>query len=73
MEVDAIPVVNHLSSFGRFDLLRPTTLVSGNIVRAGTAGIIYDVVKYARVVFQYQRLRTDETANRFLIGWQLNF
>ena len=65
--------MDHLSCFGRFDLLRPTTLVSGNIARAGPAGIIYDVVKYARVLLEYQRLGGVETANRFRIGWQLNF
>jgi mono/diheme cytochrome c family protein len=73
LEVDTVPIVDHLSCFGRFDLLRPTTLVSGNIARAGSAGVIYDALKYARMFFEYQRLDSGETANRFNIGWQFNF
>ncbi|MEW5976344.1 MAG: cytochrome c [Acidobacteriota bacterium] len=73
LEVDTIPVVNHLSFFGRYDQLRPTTLISDNTVRAGTFGVIYDVVKYARVLFEYQRLARADTVNGLRIGWQLNF
>jgi len=73
IEVDAIPVVNHLSLFGRYDQLRPTTLVSVNTLRGGTLGVIYDFVKYARMSFEYQRLDNGQTVNRYRLGWQFNF
>ena len=72
-EVDTIPVVNHLSLFARYDQLRPTTLVSGNTLRGGTFGVIYDFVKYARMSFEYRRLDAGQTVNRYRIGWQFNF
>ena len=73
LELDTIPVARHLSIFGRYDQLRPTTLLSGNTFHGGTLGVIYDPVKYARVSFEYQRLDLLETANRYRIGFQLNF
>ena len=73
IEVDAIPVVNHLSLFGRYDQLRPTTLVSDNTLRGGTVGVIYDFVKYARMSFEYQRLDNGQVVNRYRLGWQFNF
>ena len=73
VELDAVPVVNHLSCFARFDTLRPTTLLSGNAARVGTAGIIYDVLKFARVLFEYQRLGGTTPVNGYRIGGQLNF
>ena len=73
IEVDTIPVVNHLSLFARYDQLRPTTLVSDNTIRGGTFGVIYDFVKYARMSFEYQRLDLGVTVNRYRLGWQFNF
>ncbi|MEW6213523.1 MAG: hypothetical protein AB1631_34830, partial [Acidobacteriota bacterium] len=73
VEVDTIPVVDHLSLFARYDQLRPTTLVSDNTIRGGTFGVIYDVVKYARVSFEYQRLGLGFAVNRYRLGWQFNF
>lgn len=72
-EVDAIPIVNHLSVFGRYDQLRPTTLISNNSFRGGTAGVVYDFFKYARMSFEYQRLTGIQTTNRYRLGWQFNF
>jgi len=73
VELDTIPIVDHLSLFARYDQLRPTTLVSGNTLRGGAFGVIFDPIKYGRMSFEYQRLGGVETANRFRIGWQLNF
>jgi mono/diheme cytochrome c family protein len=73
IEVDTIPIVNHLSLFGRYDQLRPTTLASTNTVRGGTFGVIYDFVKYARMSFEYQRLDNGQAVNRYRLGWQFNF
>jgi mono/diheme cytochrome c family protein len=72
-ELDAIPIVNHLSLFARYDQLRPTTLISDNTLRGGTAGVIYDFFKYARISFEYQRLTGIQTTNRYRLGWQFNF
>ena len=72
-ELDTIPIVNHLSLFARYDQLRPTTLLSDNTLRGGTFGVLFDPIKYGRMSFEYQRLSGPETANRFRIGWQLNF
>lgn len=73
VELDTIPIVNHLSLFARYDQLRPTTLLSENTLRGGTFGILFDPIKYGRMSFEYQRLINGQTANRFRIGWQLNF
>ena len=73
VEVDTIPLVKHLTIFGRYDQLRPTTLISGNTLRGGTFGVIFDPVKYARVSFEYQRLDGLQTVNRYRIGAQFNF
>ena len=73
VELDAIPVAKRLSVFGRYDHLRPTTLVGDNTLRGGTFGVIYDPVRYARVSFEYQRLGGAVTQNRYRIGWQFNF
>ena len=73
LELDTIPVARHLSIFGRYDQLRPTTLLTGNTFHGGTLGVIYDPIKYARVSFEYQRLDLLETVNRYRIGFQLNF
>lgn len=73
VELDTIPVVNHLSLFARYDQLRPTTLASNNTLRGGTFGVLFDPIKYGRMSFEYQRLVNGQTANRFRIGWQLNF
>lgn len=73
VELDTIPVANHLSLFARYDQLRPTTLLSENTLRGGTFGILFDPFKYGRMSFEYQRLVNEQTANRFRIGWQLNF
>lgn len=72
-EVDAIPIVDHLSLFARYDQLRPTILISDNTLRGGTAGVIYDFFKYARMSFEYQRLTGIQTTNRYRLGWQFNF
>lgn len=74
IEVNTIPVKNHFALFARYDQIRPTTLVSGNVAHGGTAGVIYDVVKYARVLFEYQRVAADpDTSNFYRMGFQLNF
>lgn len=73
VELDTIPVVNHLSLFARYDQLRPTTLAADNTLRGGTFGVLFDPIKYGRMSFEYQRLVNGQTANRFRIGWQLNF
>jgi mono/diheme cytochrome c family protein len=73
IEVDTIPVKNHCSLFARYDQLRPTTLVSGNSARGGTVGVIYDLVRYARTLFEYQRVADQETSNVYRVGFQLNF
>jgi mono/diheme cytochrome c family protein len=73
VELDTIPIVNHLSLFARYDQLRPTTLLSENTVRGGTFGILFDPIKYGRMSFEYQRLVNGQTTNRFRVGWQLNF
>ena len=73
VEVDTIPLVKHLTLFGRYDQLRPTTLISGNTLRGGTFGVLFDPVKYARVSFEYQRLDGLQTVNRYRIGAQFNF
>ena len=72
-ELDTIPVAKHLSMFGRYDQLRPTTLISGNTLRGGTFGVLFDPFKYARVSFEYQRLDGLQTVNRYRIGAQFNF
>lgn len=72
-ELDTIPIVNHLSLFARYDQLRPTTLVADNALRGGTFGVLFDPIKYGRMSFEYQRLVNGQTANRFRVGWQLNF
>jgi mono/diheme cytochrome c family protein len=74
VEVDTIPVVNRLSLFGRYDQLRPTTLVAGNTLRGGTFGAVFDPhPRYARVLFEYQRLGGVRTANNYRLGFQFNF
>ena len=73
VELDTIPVVNHLSLFARYDQLRPTTRAADNTLRGGTFGVLFDPIKYGRMSFEYQRLVNGQTANRFRIGWQLNF
>lgn len=72
-EVDTIPVKDHFTVFARYDQLRPTTLVSANMLYGGTIGVIYDVLKYARALFEYQRIANQETSNFYRIGFQLNF
>jgi mono/diheme cytochrome c family protein len=73
VEVDTVPVVKHLSVFGRYDQLRPTTLISGNTLRGGTFGVLFDPVKYARVSFEYQHLAGLQTLNRYRVGLQFNY
>jgi len=73
VEVDTVPVVKHLSVFGRYDQLRQTTLISGKTLRGGTFGVIFDPVKYARMSFEYQRLNGLQTVNRYRIGLQFNY
>ena len=73
VEVDTVPVVKHLSVFGRYDQLRQTTLITGNTLRGGTFGVIFDPVKYARVSFEFQRLDGLQTVNRYRIGLQFNY
>lgn len=74
VEVDTIPVVNRLSLFGRYDRLCPTTLVAGNTLRGGTFGAVFDPhPRYARVLFEYQRLGGVRAANNYRLGFQFNF
>jgi hypothetical protein len=73
VEADAIPIVNHLTVYGRYDQLRPTTLVSDNTLRGATCAVIYDFIKYARMSFEYQRQFGAQTGNVYRIGWQANF
>ena len=72
-EVDTIPVKDHFTLFARYDQLRPTTLVSGNVAYGGTIGVIYDVLRYARALFEYQRIADQGTSNFYRVGFQLNF
>lgn len=72
-EVDAVPIVGHLGCFGRYDQIRETSLLTGNTIRGGTVGVIYDPVRYARVLFEYQRVSKLEIPNRYTIGLQFNF
>lgn len=72
-EVAAIPIVNHLTFYGRYDQLRPTTLVEENTIRAGTFGAIYDVVKYLRLAFEFRRVTNEETSNNYRFAVQLNY
>jgi mono/diheme cytochrome c family protein len=73
LEADAIPVVNHLTVYGRYDQLRPTTLIPDNTLKGATFAVIYDFVKYARMSFEYQRQFGAQTGNVYRIGWQANF
>ncbi len=73
LELDTIPVAKRLSLFGRYDQLRPTTLVASNTQRGCTFGVIFDPINYARVSFEYQRLAGLQTVNRYRIGLQFNF
>ncbi|MCL4486677.1 MAG: cytochrome c [Chloroflexi bacterium] len=72
-EIDAVPIVGHLGCYGRFDQIRETSLLSGNTIRGGTVGVIYDPVRYARVLFEYQHIGKLEIPNRYTIGLQFNF
>jgi mono/diheme cytochrome c family protein len=72
-EIDAVPIVGHVGCYGRFDQIRETTLLNGNTIRGGTVGVIYDPVRYARVLFEYQRVPKLEIPNRYTIGLQFNF
>lgn len=73
VEGDAIPVVDHLTVYGRYDQLRPTTLISNDTFRGFTCAVIYDFVKYARMSFEYQHQFGALTGNVYRIGWQANF
>lgn len=73
LELDTIPVAKRLSVFGRYDQLRPTTLVAANTIRGGTLGVIYGPIRYARVSLEYQRLDGLQSVNRYRIGLQFNF
>jgi hypothetical protein len=73
VEADAIPIVNHLTVYGRYDQLRPTTLIPDNTFRGATLAVIYDFIKYARMSFEYQRQFGAQTGNVYRIGWQANF
>ena len=73
LEVDTIPVKDHFSVFARYDQIRPTSLVNGNLAHGGTVGAIYDIVKYARALFEFQRIADQERSNFYRVGFQLNF
>jgi hypothetical protein len=73
VEGDAIPIVNHLTVYGRYDQLRPTTLIPDSTFRGATFAVIYDFIKYARMSFEYQRQFGAQTGNVYRIGWQANF
>jgi len=73
VEIDGIPIVGHLGTFARYDQIRQTSLVSGNPVRGGTVGVIYDPVRYGRLSFEYQHVGKLEIPNRYTIGLQFNF
>ena len=56
----------------RYDALRPSNLESG-MMRAATAGTAIDVVKYARLQFEYQRFDYFGASNFYTIVFRLNF
>ncbi len=72
-EVDGVLIPKHLSILGRYDQLRPTTLLRDNTARGLTTGVIFDPYRYARVSFEYQRLYGIERADRFTIRLQFNY
>lgn len=72
LEANCIPV-RRLGLVARFDQLRPTTLLSGNTLRAETATIVYDFTKYTRMLFEYQHRERSLPTNLYRIGWQVNF
>lgn len=72
-EANWIPV-RRLGVISRFDVFRPTTRLSDNLMKAETATVTYDFVKYARMLFEYQHVSDPMTAsNSVRIGWQFNF
>lgn len=72
-EVDAVMLPKHLSILGRYDQLRQTNLLSDNFLRGVTSGVIFDPYRYARLLFEYQRLYGFERADRFRISLQFNY
>ena len=72
-EADGVLIPKHLSILGRYDQLRQTNLLSDNTMRGVTTGVIFDPYRYARVVFEYQRLFGFERADRFTIRLQFNY
>ncbi len=65
--------IRRVGLVARYDQVRPTTLLRQNTFRAGTLEIIYDITKYTRISFEYQRAKMDVTANIYRLGGQLNF
>jgi hypothetical protein len=65
-------VYRHVGAYFRYDALRPTNLASG-MMRAATVGTAIDVVKYARLLLEYERFDYFQSSNFFTIGFRLNF
>lgn len=72
IETNWIPV-RRLGFVTRFDQLRASTLLTGNIIRSETAAVIYDFTKYTRMMFEFRHAERSLPTNLYRIGWQLNF
>ena len=73
VEVDGVPLTGHVGAFARYDQIRQTSLAADNTLRGGTFGIIYDPLRYARVLFEYQRVAKLDIPNRYRVALQFNF
>ena len=73
IETSVVPVPKHLAVFARYDQLRPTNLALKNTLFGATGGIIFDPVRYARVLFEYQRQYGARRVEDFRISLQFNY
>jgi hypothetical protein len=71
-ELDAVPVYRHVGTYFRYEALRPSNLEHG-IERAETIGTTIDIVKHARVQFEYERFDFFKPSNFYTIGFRLNY
>jgi len=71
-ELDAVPVYRHVGAYFRYEALRPSNLEHG-IERAETVGTAIDIVKHARVQFEYERFDFFKPSNFYTIGFRLNY
>ena len=71
IEADVFPVFRHVTTYFRFDQLRPTTQTNTSF-KAGTAGVIFDFTRYTRLLLEYQRFTSGVPSNFYTIGFRLN-